>query len=53
MRWKKSLLKYLSFIEATEIEKAEEGINEVKERIDILFDLLEKEVTCQTFCHAK
>ncbi|OLS41410.1 septation ring formation regulator EzrA [Bacillus sp. MRMR6] len=36
-------------IEETEIEKAEEGLNEVKERIDIVFDLLEKEVNAKHF----
>ena len=34
----------IRLIETTEIDKAEEGIKEVKDRIDILFDLLEKEV---------
>ena len=45
----KSLTKNLCLIEETEIEEAEEGINEVKERIDILFDLLEKEVNAKHF----
>lgn len=40
---------YQGFIEETEIEKAVEGINEVKDRIDILFDLLEKEVNAKHF----
>jgi septation ring formation regulator len=46
---KEELTKLLNLIEETEIEKAEEGINEVKERIDIIFDLLEKEVTAKHF----
>jgi septation ring formation regulator len=44
-----NLTKYLGFIEETKIEEALEGINEVKERIDILFDLLEKEVNAKHF----
>jgi septation ring formation regulator len=43
------LSKYLNFIEETKIEEALEGISEVKERIDILFDLLEKEVNAKHF----
>ncbi|MFJ5715919.1 septation ring formation regulator EzrA [Neobacillus sp. NPDC093127] len=43
-RLEEKLAENLRLIEATEIEKAEEGIQEVKQRIDILFDLLEKEV---------
>ncbi|MEH7353656.1 septation ring formation regulator EzrA [Neobacillus drentensis] len=43
-RLEEKLTENLALIETTEIEKAEEGIKEVKDRIDILFDLLEKEV---------
>lgn len=43
------LVEYLGFIEETKIEPALEGIGEVKERIDILFDLLEKEVNAKHF----
>ena len=46
---RENLTNYLSLIEETEIEEAQEGINEVKERIDILFDLLEKEVNAKHF----
>ena len=43
------LVEYLGMIEETKIEEALEGIGEVKERIDILFDLLEKEVNAKHF----
>ncbi|WML40851.1 septation ring formation regulator EzrA [Neobacillus sp. OS1-2] len=43
-RLEEKLAENLAFIEAIEIDKAEEGVKEVKDRIDILFDLLEKEV---------
>lgn len=43
------LVEYLALIEETKIEEALEGISEVKERIDILFDLLEKEVNAKHF----
>ncbi|WHX99622.1 septation ring formation regulator EzrA [Neobacillus sp. DY30] len=43
------LVEYLGLIEETKIEEALEGIGEVKERIDILFDLLEKEVNAKHF----
>jgi septation ring formation regulator len=43
------LVEYLAFIEETQIEQALEGIGEVKERIEILFDLLEKEVNAKHF----
>jgi septation ring formation regulator len=46
---RENLNTYLNLIEETEIEKAVEGINEVKDRIDILFDLLEKEVNAKHF----
>ncbi|WP_342432592.1 septation ring formation regulator EzrA [Neobacillus sp. FSL H8-0543] len=46
---KEKLINHSNLIEETEIEKAEEGIDEVKERIDIIFDLLEKEVTAKHF----
>jgi septation ring formation regulator len=41
--------KYLSFIEEIKIEEAADGISEIKERIDILFDLLEKEVNAKHY----
>jgi septation ring formation regulator len=44
-----NLKMYFDFIEETVIEKVVEGINEMKERIDILFDLLEKEVHAKHF----
>ncbi|MFK9091167.1 septation ring formation regulator EzrA [Bacillus salipaludis] len=43
-RLEEKLSENLALIEATEIDKAEEGIIEVKDRINILFDHLEKEV---------
>ncbi|HEY2419946.1 MAG TPA: septation ring formation regulator EzrA [Neobacillus sp.] len=43
------LKKYFEFIEEMTIEKADEGINEMKDRIEILFDLLEKEVHAKHF----
>lgn len=43
------MVEYLALIEETNIEEALEGIGEVKERIDILFDLLEKEVNAKHF----
>lgn len=43
------LAAYLALIEETKIEEALEGIGEIKERIDILFDLLEKEVNAKHF----
>ncbi|MCM2531407.1 septation ring formation regulator EzrA [Neobacillus pocheonensis] len=43
------LTEYLSLIEETEIEKAEEGIKETKDRIEILFDHLEREVHAKHF----
>lgn len=43
------LVEYLGLIEETKIEEALDGIGEVKERIDILFDLLEKEVNAKHF----
>ena len=43
------LAENLMLIETTEIDRAEEGIKEVKDRIDILFDLLEKEVHAKHF----
>ncbi|MDR7077783.1 septation ring formation regulator [Neobacillus niacini] len=46
---RENLTNYLSMIEETKIEEAQEGISEVKERIDILFDLLEKEVNAKHF----
>ena len=46
---RESLTNYLSLIEETKIEEAQEGISEGKERIDILFDLFEKEVNAKHF----
>lgn len=43
-RLQEKLAENISFIENMEMEKAAEGTKEVKERIDILLDLLEKEV---------
>ncbi|ULT55968.1 septation ring formation regulator EzrA [Neobacillus drentensis] len=39
----------LVLIETAEIDQAEEGIKEIKDRIDVLFDLLEKEVHAKHF----
>ncbi len=44
-----NLKKYVEYIEATEIEMAKEGVKEVKDRIDILFDFLEKEVRAKHY----
>jgi septation ring formation regulator len=43
------LAENLALIETVEIEKAVEGMQEIKDRIDILFDLLEKEVHAKHF----
>jgi septation ring formation regulator len=43
------LAEILLLIEKSDIDQAEEGIMEVKQRIDILFDLLEKEVHAKHF----
>ncbi|MEH7086305.1 septation ring formation regulator EzrA [Neobacillus drentensis] len=48
-RLEEKLSENLVLIEATKIDEAVEGITEVKERIDILFDLLEKEVHAKHF----
>lgn len=48
-RLEEELTEHLRLIEETEIEKAAEGIKETKERIDILFDYLEKEVHAKHF----
>ncbi len=39
----------LKLIEETEIEKAVEGMNDIRERIDIFFDQLEKEVNAKHY----
>ncbi|MGJ7912844.1 septation ring formation regulator EzrA [Neobacillus sp. LXY-1] len=39
----------IALIEKLDIKEAEEGITEVKQRIDVLFDLLEKEVHAKHF----
>ncbi|WP_223590981.1 septation ring formation regulator EzrA [Neobacillus bataviensis] len=49
IRLEEKLTEIVMQIEKTEIEQAEEGIKEVKERVDILFDLLEKEVHAKHF----
>lgn len=48
-RLEEKLSENLVLIEATKIDEAVEGVTEVKERIDILFDLLEKEVHAKHF----
>ncbi len=48
-RLEEKLSENLVLIEATKIDEAVEGIKEVKGRIDILFDLLEKEVHAKHF----
>ncbi|CAH2716966.1 Septation ring formation regulator EzrA [Neobacillus rhizosphaerae] len=49
IRLEEKLAENLVLIETTEIDKAEEGIKEVKDRMDILFDLMEKEVHAKHF----
>jgi septation ring formation regulator len=46
---KENLALNFNLLEETEIQKAEEGIKEIKERVDILFDFLEKEVHAKHF----
>lgn len=46
---REKLAENLALIESAEIEKAVEELKEIKERIDILFDLLEKEVYAKQF----
>lgn len=48
-RLEEKLSENLVLIEATKIDEAVEGIAEIKERIDILFDQLEKEVHAKHF----
>ena len=48
-RLEEKLAEILNLIEKTEIEQAEEGMKEIKDRIDVLFDLLEKEVHAKHF----
>jgi septation ring formation regulator len=48
-RLEEKLSETLVLIEATKIDEAVDGIKEVKERIDILFDLMEKEVHAKHF----
>lgn len=43
-RLNEELKTYLSFIENTEIDEVEKGLEDLKESIEVLFDLLEKEV---------
>ncbi|MCJ8009600.1 septation ring formation regulator EzrA [Lederbergia wuyishanensis] len=40
----KALETYIGFLKATETEEVENGLEEIKEKIDTLYDLLEKEV---------
>ncbi|MDZ5472530.1 septation ring formation regulator EzrA [Bacillus sp. 31A1R] len=40
---------YLSLIEKTELAEAEKGIEQIRESIDLLYDLLEKEVLAKHF----
>jgi septation ring formation regulator len=48
-RLEEKLTETLVLIEAAKIDEAVEGIKEVKDRIDILFDLMEKEVHAKHF----
>jgi septation ring formation regulator len=48
-RLEEKLAENLELIEATKIDEAVECIKEIKERIDVLFDLLEKEVHAKHF----
>ncbi|MDR7239739.1 septation ring formation regulator EzrA [Neobacillus drentensis] len=48
-RLEEKLSENLVLIEAAKIDEAVDGIKEVKERIDVLFDLLEKEVHAKHF----
>lgn len=48
-RLEEKLSENLVLIESAKIDEAVEGIREVKDRIDILFDLLEKEVHAKHF----
>ncbi|MDR4948872.1 septation ring formation regulator EzrA [Neobacillus cucumis] len=48
-RLEEKLVENHALIESAEIDQAEEGMKEVKDRIDVLFDLLEKEVHAKHF----
>jgi septation ring formation regulator len=48
-RLEEKLSENLALIQATKIDEAVDGVKEVKERIDVLFDLLEKEVHAKHF----
>ncbi|MEH7127461.1 MULTISPECIES: septation ring formation regulator EzrA [Neobacillus] len=48
-RLEEKMSENLVLIEAAKIDEAADGIKEVKERIDVLFDLLEKEVLAKHF----
>jgi septation ring formation regulator len=48
-RLEEKMSENLVLIEAAKIDEAADGIKEVKERIDVLFDLLEKEVHAKHF----
>ncbi|TWE02680.1 septation ring formation regulator [Neobacillus bataviensis] len=48
-RLEEKLAGILILIESAEIDQAEEGVKEIKDRIDVLFDLLEQEVHAKHF----
>lgn len=48
-RVEKELNAYLQYLEQTETEEVEEGIAEVRESIELLYDLLEEEVKAKQF----
>ncbi|MEK5390449.1 septation ring formation regulator EzrA [Margalitia sp. FSL K6-0131] len=48
---RKTLVTYSSFLEKTEIAEVEKGVQEIKEKIEILYDLLEKEVHAKHYIH--
>ncbi|MGV3464781.1 MAG: septation ring formation regulator EzrA [Heyndrickxia sp.] len=48
---RKTLATYSSFLEQTELAEVEKGVQEIKEKIEILYDLLEKEVHAKHYIH--
>lgn len=50
-RIEKSLSTYISFLENLETDEVEKGLEEIRERLDFLYDLLEEEVTAKQFIH--
>lgn len=48
-RLNNELAVYLSFIEKTELDDVEKGLEDIKDKIELLFDLLEKEVHAKHF----